>query len=260
MFLIHAVGGTVSPYAPLSQELADAFTVYGLQSPALSGEPVPGSLAAIVGDYTRRIRDASPAGPYRLAGWSMGGVLAFEIARRLEGDGAIVELLVLLDAPFAVPAGHVRDDAELAGRFTADAMHSLGLDAAAAPAPVTASAAGQLSWLAGQLADGDDASRPALAAQLEQRFRLFAAHSQMMAGYQAPSPGVRAPALVVSAARSLNAPMAAQWQRLLGSGPAAVVQVDSDHYAFLRPPLVADVGATIRKWQAGCQEDSTDDG
>src|SRR5262249_55810008 len=37
-------------------------------------------------------------GPYRLGGWSMGGVLAFEMARQLEAEGEEIEHLLLLDA------------------------------------------------------------------------------------------------------------------------------------------------------------------
>ena len=250
MFLIHAVSGTISAYPALARELAPAFSVYGLQSPGLDGADVTGtSLTELVTDYARRIRAVQPTGPYRLAGWSMGGVVAFEIARQLEQAGAEVGLLVLLDAPFAIPAGHVAADHELAARFVADAMHSLGLDVADAPDPAVASAAGQLAWLAGRLA-GDTAGNASVRAGLERRFGLFAAHSRMLAGYRPGGAGVRAPALIVSAADSLNAPAAGPWRSLLSRGPVSILEVASDHYAFLRPPLVTRVGSAIRAWQA----------
>ncbi len=104
LFLIHAVGGTVFAYAQLARELADTFGVYGLEAPGLSeAGATAASLAELVADYVTRIREVQPDGPYRLAGWSMGGVVAFEMARLLERDGAEVGLLALLDAPFAVP-------------------------------------------------------------------------------------------------------------------------------------------------------------
>jgi hypothetical protein len=98
-----------------------------------------------------------------------------------------------------------------------------------------------------------------MGAALAQRFGLFAAHSQMIAGYQPAAPRVRAPTLIVSAAASPNAPARLTWPRML-TGPVSVLSVDSDHYAFLRPPLVADVGAVIRGWHAkhgeGCADGS----
>jgi amino acid adenylation domain-containing protein len=265
-FLLHPVGGTVSAYASLARELADDFTVYGLQSPALAGDPVPESLPALAQEYTRLVREAQPAGPYRLAGWSMGGVLAFEVARRLEAAGAEVELLAMLDPPFAFPEGNAADAGELAGRFVLDALHGLGLDAASAPDPAVAPLAEQLRWLARQVPGGAGAAAdPAggdghdgVAAQLEQRYQLFAAHNRMLAGYQPGTEGVRAATLIVSARNSPNAPAAARWQGLLSEAPVSVLPVDSDHYAFLRPPLVADVAATIRKWHGGHPEDGAD--
>ncbi len=252
MFLIHAVGGTVSAYAELGQHLRAAFQVYGLEAPGLSDPAaLATSLAGLADDYTRRIRAAQPAGPYRLGGWSMGGVVAFEVAQRLEAAGLQVGLLVLLDAPFAVPSGYVPGEPELAARFVADVGNSLGLDMSAAPDPAVTAGAGQLAWLAQLVSAGNEGAggRDAMAARLEQRFGLFAAHTQMIAGYQPAAPRVRAPTLIVSAAASLNAPARLAWPRML-TGPVSVLSVDSDHYAFLRPPLAADVGAAIREWHA----------
>ena len=48
----------------------------------------------MVDAYTEAIQAAHPDGPYRLAGWSMGGVVAFEIARRLEAE---IELLHVVE-------------------------------------------------------------------------------------------------------------------------------------------------------------------
>jgi amino acid adenylation domain-containing protein len=267
MFLIHAVGGTVSGYAELGQHLRGAFQVYGLEAPGLSDPAaLATSLAGLADDYTRRIRAAQPAGPYRLGGWSMGGVVAFEVAQRLEAAGLQVGLLVLLDAPFAVPADYVPGESELAARFAADVGNSLGLDMSAAPDPAVTAGAGQLAWLAQLVSAGNGGAgnsgagdrgagdrgaggRDAMAARLAQRFGLFAAHTQMIAGYQPAAPRVCAPTLIVSAAASLNAPARLAWPRML-TGPVSVLSVDSDHYAFLRPPLVADVGAAVREWYA----------
>jgi len=260
LFLIHPVGGTVSAYLPLGQELADTFKVYGLESPALShAGPIAHSLADLVLDYTRRIRAVQPAGPYRLAGWSMGGVIAFEMARRLELDGVDVELLILLDAPFAGSADDSLEPAQLAGRFVADAAHTLGWDSTATPDPAVTGPAEQLAWIAGQLSAGDDeAEREAMARQLRQRFDVFEANGRMLTGYQpSAAPAVRAPALIVGAGASPNAPARSLWPAVLGSR-VTVLRVDSDHYAFLRPPLVADVAAAVRTFRGAPRDDGGD--
>jgi thioesterase domain-containing protein len=53
-----------------------------------------GQLAA---RYLAAVRDHQPEGPYRLAGWSMGGVAAYEMARQLVEQGETVEALALID-------------------------------------------------------------------------------------------------------------------------------------------------------------------
>jgi thioesterase domain-containing protein len=54
-----------------------------------------GELAAV---HVERIRTVQPDGPYLLAGWSFGGVLAFEVARQLVAEGSAVEFVGMLDA------------------------------------------------------------------------------------------------------------------------------------------------------------------
>jgi thioesterase domain-containing protein len=58
-------------------------------------------------DYLSRIREIQPSGPYRLLGWSFGGLVAHAMATRLQDQGEEVDLLVLLDAypPVAPPFG-----------------------------------------------------------------------------------------------------------------------------------------------------------
>ena len=247
LFLIHPVGGTVFGYAQLARDLAGTFTVYGLEAPGLT-QPgaTPASLTDLVDDYTTRIRAAQPDGPYRLGGWSMGGVIAFEITRRLEQAGADVALLVLLDAPFTIPSASIPAQPQLAAMFLSDAARSLGWDPADLPDTDTP-AADQLTWLAARLGDGD--STTSVITRLRDRFAIFAAHNLMLTGYQPALPAVQAPTLIISADRSPNAPARTHWPRVL-SGGVRIHSADSDHYAFLLPPLVADTSTAILKWHA----------
>jgi thioesterase domain-containing protein len=176
----------------------------------------------------------------------MGGVVAFEIARRLEHDGAEVALLILLDAPYTLP-GINPDQARLAGMFLADATASLGTAVPDLPDPASTTAADQLSWLAERLGTAQADGAAATAAQLLRRFDVFGAHTLMLADYSPAAPAVRAPALIVSANRSVNAPARTRWPLVLG-GPVSTVTLDADHYTFLRPPLVTDVGTAIARW------------
>lgn len=98
VFLIHAVGGHVLNYLPIARALPPGRAVYGLQSPGLNdaGAPLP-TIDAMADRYAREIRRVRPFGPYVLAGGSMGGVIALEVARHLQADGGEVALLGLFD-------------------------------------------------------------------------------------------------------------------------------------------------------------------
>jgi len=67
-------------------------------------------LAELAARYSETIRGRQPAGPYFLAGYSLGGVIAYEVARRLRAAGDEVALLALLDTarPGADPKGPAR--------------------------------------------------------------------------------------------------------------------------------------------------------
>ncbi|RJO72004.1 amino acid adenylation domain-containing protein [Nocardia panacis] len=99
LFCLHPMYGLSWCYAGLARYVPAAFPIYGLQSPALSEEGyLPDSPAQLVARYVAEIRAVQPSGPYRLLGWSFGGVLAHAVAAALQADGAQVALLVMLDS------------------------------------------------------------------------------------------------------------------------------------------------------------------
>jgi len=59
---------------------------------------LPHSLEDIASEYAQLIRKFQPQGPYQLIGWCVGGVLAFETARRLREQGCSVSFVGLIDA------------------------------------------------------------------------------------------------------------------------------------------------------------------
>ena len=65
--------------------------------------------------YADRIQATHPAGPYHLLGWSFGGVVAHQVAAELQRRGAVVALLILLDAEptLSSMASHAVDKRQL---------------------------------------------------------------------------------------------------------------------------------------------------
>ncbi|MFI6348282.1 amino acid adenylation domain-containing protein [Streptomyces sp. NPDC050560] len=99
LFVFHPAGGIAWCYAGLTARLGPGQPVYGLQARGLvRDEPLPATLEEEAADYVARLRALRPHGPYRLAGWSVGGVLAHHAAVLLQEAGEEVDLLALLDA------------------------------------------------------------------------------------------------------------------------------------------------------------------
>ncbi|WP_405806925.1 non-ribosomal peptide synthase/polyketide synthase [Streptomyces sp. NBC_01187] len=106
LFCVHPAGGISWPYAGLLPYLDPGQPVYGLQAPDLSnGSSAPTSVEGMASDYLARIRAVQPTGPYRLLGWSFGGVVAHAIATTIQDEGDEVELLAVLDAFPPPPTG-----------------------------------------------------------------------------------------------------------------------------------------------------------
>ena len=71
--------------------------LYGLRPHGMGGVPAPRTLEEMARRYLEEVRAVQPHGPYRLGGYSAGGVAAFEMAHQLMDAGENVEVLILLD-------------------------------------------------------------------------------------------------------------------------------------------------------------------
>jgi amino acid adenylation domain-containing protein len=107
LFVFHAAGGDVLCYQPLLQYLDPDMPVHGLSRSELPTQRVPAlkSVEHLADEYLDRLLREQPAGPYHLAGWSSGGLLAMEIASRLEQRGESVATLALIDTMLATGTG-----------------------------------------------------------------------------------------------------------------------------------------------------------
>ncbi|MFJ5987028.1 amino acid adenylation domain-containing protein [Lentzea sp. NPDC092896] len=93
LVLAHPIGGEVLSYADLAARLGPDQPVHGLRCP--DGHAL--GLRELAAEYARAVREEVPGTRYRIGGWSMGGVLAIEIARELEAAGCEVDFVLALD-------------------------------------------------------------------------------------------------------------------------------------------------------------------
>lgn len=103
LLCFHPVGGNVLCYRDLAEALGPDQPVYMVQSYGLEdGQPLHGSVEAMVDAYLSAARGILPDGPVAVAGWSFGGLLAWEAACQLQRAGVDVRAVMVLDA-VAVP-------------------------------------------------------------------------------------------------------------------------------------------------------------
>jgi thioesterase domain-containing protein len=84
----------------LAEELGTEQPVYAIQvkDEDLPQETDSPSMEDLGRLYMRLIRNIQPSGPYRLGGWCLWGWMAYEVARLLEEQGEVVEIVVIVDA------------------------------------------------------------------------------------------------------------------------------------------------------------------
>jgi len=98
VFFIHGIGGHVVPLLPAARCVDYRGAVIGIRARGVVRGEVPhSSIEAMAEDYLREIKTRQPKGPYYLCGYSSGGLVAFEIARRLSESGDEVGLVGLFD-------------------------------------------------------------------------------------------------------------------------------------------------------------------
>ena len=115
LFCIHPVGGEVLCYTDLAHYLGTDQPVYGLQSHAWAGDDGegPATVETMAATYIAALRQVQAAGPYRLLGYSLGGLLALEMARQLADRGEVLDLLAVLDTLALPIESRTRDFAEI---------------------------------------------------------------------------------------------------------------------------------------------------
>jgi amino acid adenylation domain-containing protein len=100
IFFIHDGSGDVEGYLAFCRELQVSANCWGIR--AVKSEncsPQNVTIEEIAALYIEKIKKVQPHGPFALAGWSLGGTIAFEIAAQLEKQGDNLSFLGLFDAP-----------------------------------------------------------------------------------------------------------------------------------------------------------------
>lgn len=115
VFFIHGSRGNVLVFKGFADRVGPEQPVYALQAAGVDGAMAPDTtIESMAERYLTAIRSVQPEGPYQLAGYSGGGVIAYEIARRLKLTGEETKLLMLIDT---LEPGQMRTPISLTDRL-----------------------------------------------------------------------------------------------------------------------------------------------
>jgi amino acid adenylation domain-containing protein len=255
-FCVHALWGSAMPYIDLARQLGTDQPMYGLQSLGIEGdEAMPDRIEDMAARYIAAIQAVQPYGPYLLGGWSMGGIVAFEMARQLLQRGEGVGLLAIIDSTAPLDGAYQRvalDDAALLTEFIHDLpsqfRHELTtVDQALLDAWLTTPAhtpADQLRAIIEQTQRHGLIPEDVEPTRIIRLFHVFAHNLRALASYV---PGPYSQRISVFRARQRTQPdddsPTLGWSQL---GPAGVQAIPGDHSTLIAPPHVAVLAAQLR--------------
>ncbi|GAB1858555.1 amino acid adenylation domain-containing protein [Flavobacteriaceae bacterium MHTCC 0001] len=98
LYIVHGAGMNVLIFNALAKNLDNDQPVYGLQAKGLNGIDEPyGTVEEIAAHYVEAITKGNTKGPYALAGYSFGGIIAYEMANQMLNLNKKVTMLAMLD-------------------------------------------------------------------------------------------------------------------------------------------------------------------
>jgi thioesterase domain-containing protein len=239
LVLAHPSGGALFCYTPLVRALRPDIDVIGFAAdPADAGLDLATRLE-VVADRTLAAlaKVADPAGCV-FSGWSHGGALAFEMARRHEAATGTHPSVVLLDAAYYGDRD-LDDESTVRSHFVYDFARLAGRDHAEVRAAVQA-ADPAVTGVRGLLeaAQVDPAMTDA---ELAERYQTFRSCALGLLSYRPAGPFGGAVVLCVAEqADSIDA----LWRRVV-TGPYRCVRLPGDHYTLFTPPVLPMLARAI---------------
>jgi len=98
VFFIHGSRGNVLVFKSFADRVRPEQPVYALQAAGVDGRMEPDQTIEVMAErYLAAVRRVQPSGPYMFAGYSGGGVIGYEMARRLRLEGLETSMLMLID-------------------------------------------------------------------------------------------------------------------------------------------------------------------
>ncbi|NUQ62306.1 MAG: amino acid adenylation domain-containing protein, partial [Pirellulales bacterium] len=255
LFVVHPAEGVVVAYAAVAQRLKTSQPFYGLQAPGLEDEAAPlDGVETMASHYVEAIRTVQPHGPYLLAGWSFGGLVAFEMAQQLQATGDQVAWLALLDSFILSRGGGAphQDEGRMFASGAKQYLEQLGLDLPIAEDELARHAPSeQVEIILARLAETGNELPEAMTRQARNLLRIWdinaaAGRRYVPQPYEGEVAFFRAADDESAAGDSLPDPVG-QWQEVLAR-PLEIHRVPGTHTSMILDPR--NVGVLAERLQA----------
>lgn len=238
LFLVHPIGGDALCFRDLAAALPADFTVIGVRSPGLETGTVFRTIQDMAVAYLHEIQQVHPPeqGPYHFAGWSMGGVVAYEMARQLSFEGIRTASVTLLDS-YAPNAGD-------STRFDTDRVQSFARDLEGLTRERLDTGVLR-AVLEGAAVDDEDTR------SLLRRYRVFDANATAMAHYRLRRARLRDTRFDLVLAGDQKRPDGCTatlgWAEALGVDLGTTTVPGTDHMTLLRHPAARTTADNIAR-------------
>lgn len=239
-FWFHPSGGNVLCYSDIADRLSNKFNIYGIQSPDYKEVEIS-EFSSLVDYYLSQIKEVQPKGPYFLAGWSMGGVIAYAAAAELQRRGDAVRSVVLIDSPAPVKSAMPTRN-RLAQWFISDLAEStylvdIGFD---------------------ELDKVDDCSKEIFSEAIREHiipdmdrqglmrlFGMFVKNISLLHSYNANALSKDIPCLFIKASINEEERVSSEsesiWKKILPANKTNFTELDGNHHTMLKEPALSKV-------------------
>lgn len=243
LFCVHPISGSAYAYAGLVDFLGPDQPIYGIEATGFDDDQPPlRSLPELSADYSSMLLDFRSDQDLLLLGWSMGGVIAFDMARRLSSVGAKVRRVILIDAelPWVAP---LPPEKQIAYRFVRDLLSVADEDASSLnpvfqpePDDIASEAMFAVVERSGILPEELDSDL------LQERYVVFRAHVEALFGY-AVDFTYGGPVVHIRSASS--DPEYMRWDTV--ASDLSEVVIPGNHHSIWRGAALAELAANVRR-------------
>jgi amino acid adenylation domain-containing protein len=241
LFFVHPSGGSIHWYVELARQMGTERPFYAFQAEGINGNGrLLTTIEEMAAQYINAMRDVQPAGPYQIGSWSMGVVIAYEMAQQLTAAGEIVSLLAILDQGPTLPAAEPESDAaylvEVFGKelsLSLDDLQQLNADAQIAHVFEKARA---VNWITPDVT----------LTQFRQFVRVLRTHTEAWRSYEIrpyPGPITLFRAEIQDDKSATDTDMG--WDKL-ALGGVTIYDVPGDHLSMIHDPHVQKLAEQLK--------------